>query len=184
MALTKTTPGTADIEAYLNGLTTVVADFLQTDSAGKISDGKFFLKRPGKLRWQYNPPVPVLIVGNGNTLSYVDLELNQVSRASADASLSAFLSRPHISFKSKDVNVVAFGSKAGATRISLQRPGHADEGTLTLVFDEHPLVLRKMEVVDSTGKTTIISFHNVRQGEQLSDQLFYVDEVKHMEKRR
>jgi outer membrane lipoprotein-sorting protein len=174
----------AAVEAYLNGLTTVVADFLQTASDGSVSGGKFFLKRPGKLRWQYDPPVPVLIVSNGNIISYQDLELNQVSRASADETLSAFLGRKVISFSAKDVEVTAFSSKSGLTKVSLQRPGHAEDGALTMIFEENPIRLKKMEIIDSTGKATTVSFHNVQQGLQLPDKLFYVDEVSRIEKKR
>src|SRR5476649_722580 len=67
------------VQTYLNKLTTVQADFLQISPEGNESTGKFFLSRPGKMRWQYNPPVPVLIIVSGGILSYYDAELDQIS---------------------------------------------------------------------------------------------------------
>ena len=53
------------IQDYLNGITTVTADFTQVAPDGSLTGGKFFLKRPGKMRWQYSPPTPLLMIADG-----------------------------------------------------------------------------------------------------------------------
>ncbi|MDE3060750.1 MAG: outer membrane lipoprotein carrier protein LolA, partial [Pseudomonadota bacterium] len=67
------------IEDYLSNLTTIVSDFTQVAPDGTLSTGKFYLKRPGKMRWQYNPPTPILMVSSGSELVYYDIELDQIT---------------------------------------------------------------------------------------------------------
>lgn len=63
------------VENYLNSISTIVADFTQVAPDGTLASGKFYLKRPGKMRWQYEPPTPVLIILNDWHFIYYDYEL-------------------------------------------------------------------------------------------------------------
>jgi outer membrane lipoprotein-sorting protein len=171
------------VEQYFNNLDTLVADFMQTDAAGSVGYGKFFLKRPGKLRWQYEPPIPILIVANGSTMAYQDFELNQVSHVSTDSNLAAFLTRPKISMSDKDLVIEHVSREAGLLKLTLRQKGKENEGAMTLIFDESPMQIRKMEVLDAIGKITSIAFSNPIFGQALPDNLFYIDEVGRMERR-
>src|SRR3546814_9698952 len=66
-------------EAYLNSIDALEARFSQVDSQNKRATGKIYLSRPGKLRFEYDPPVPVLIVANGRFLIHYDRELKTAS---------------------------------------------------------------------------------------------------------
>src|SRR3972149_6806408 len=68
----------ARIEKYLNNMRTMSAHFFQSTSGGG-AEGTLYLARPGRLRVEYSPPTPVLIVSDGNQVHYYDFELNQVS---------------------------------------------------------------------------------------------------------
>ena len=95
------------IENYLNKIITMSADFTQVDPDGNISTGIFYLKRPGKLRWQYNEPNIITIIANGTLITHYDEELDQVSHVSAGDSLLTFLTRLKIQF-TKDIAVKKF----------------------------------------------------------------------------
>ena len=66
--------------AALRGISTMRADFTQTDRSGQTVRGKMTLKRPGKIRFEYADDVPLLIVSNGKSLTMIDYEVNQVQR--------------------------------------------------------------------------------------------------------
>ena len=70
----------ARVETYLNGVRTLAANFIQVAPSGAISRGQFYLKRPGRLRFEYEPPASVLVVADGTYVNYFDVELGQLSQ--------------------------------------------------------------------------------------------------------
>jgi outer membrane lipoprotein-sorting protein len=161
-----------NVEQYLSGITTIVADFTQVAPDGAIVTGKFYLKRPRKMRWQYNPPTPILMVTRGNFLTYYDYELNQVSDIPLDDTLLGFLSKPNITFKDPAIEVLDAYSEPGFMEVSVIQRGKPDEGKLTLQFDTNPTSLRNMIVTDATGQTTSVALENARFGASLDDDVF------------
>ncbi|MFN7039365.1 MAG: LolA family protein [Alphaproteobacteria bacterium] len=165
------------IEAYLNNINTMVADFVQIDANGTELSGKFFLSRPGKLRWQYNPPSPILIVVNGSLLSHYDFDLDQISHVSAEDSLASFLTRKLIKLSS-DIKVNDLLTSKGTIRINLVKKGKEEEGELILIFNENPIELKKIELQDSVGQLTSISLYNIRKEIELPKDLFILKNPK------
>src|SRR4051812_43131466 len=70
----------AQVNAYIRAVTSMTADFAQTDRNGRVITGKLTLKQPGKIRFQYQKGVPLLIVGDGKALTMIDYEVRQVQR--------------------------------------------------------------------------------------------------------
>jgi len=171
-------------EQYLNDLHTVKASFKQIAPDGSVSFGKFFLKRPGKLRWQYDPPVPILIVANDHMLAYHDFELDQISHVPTESTLAGFMARERIRLGGDDLTVKEVVRGGGKLRITLHEAGRPEEGMLTLVFDEHPMKLRKLEILDATKQLTSVSFHEAEYGLALDDELFFVDYTKRLQRQR
>ncbi|SVE22237.1 uncharacterized protein METZ01_LOCUS475091, partial [marine metagenome] len=68
------------VESYLNSIKTLSAQFLQVDSEGNVTNGRLYLRRPGRIRFEYDDPSPLLIVADGFWLIFHDRELGQVSR--------------------------------------------------------------------------------------------------------
>lgn len=159
------------LEDYLSNMTTIVADFTQVAPDGSLTNGRFFLERPGKMRWQYNPPTPILMVSNGSELVYYDYELEQVSHIPLDSTLIGFLARPQIHFD-KDVGVVAFSEKSGVISVTLAQVEKPDEGKLELEFSDKPLTLRNMVVTDATQQVTTVSLNNARYGVKIDPENF------------
>lgn len=162
------------VEAYLNSLGTMVAEFMQTSPDGTVGYGRFFLSRPGKLRWQYDPPIPILIVVNGSVLAYHDYELDQVSHVPTSSSLVGLFARDRIDLH-KDLVVSNIMQGSGVVRLTLRQKGSEEEGALSLILDRDPMIIRKLEVVDATGQLTTIAFSKVQYGQELEDKLFTID---------
>jgi outer membrane lipoprotein-sorting protein len=186
MAAPPSTPGTpediAAINTYINNIQTLVADFTQVAPDGSIGYGRFFLKRPGRFRWQYDPPIPLLIVGNGKTLIYHDLELDQVSHVPARDNLASILAKPQLDI-SKDVKLQKIERRAGTLRLTISDKTAPKDGSLTLVFTKGPVALSQLEVVDATGNMTRLSLNNLTYGSEISDKLFTVDQATRLLKR-
>jgi len=158
-------------EDYLNGIRTMQADFLQVAPSGQESTGKFYLSRPGKIRWEYETPSRILIIVSGSLVSYYDYELNQVSHAPSGSSLAEFLAREKISL-SGDVKVLSVTEEFGLITITITQAKKPDEGNLTLIFSDSPMMLKKLIVIDAAGKETQVTFENPAFDLSLEKDLF------------
>ncbi|MBE0530733.1 MAG: outer membrane lipoprotein carrier protein LolA [Rhodospirillales bacterium] len=164
------------IENYLNGLKTLEARFLQVTSTGEYSEGRLHLARPGRLRIEYDPPVPVLIVANRGLLTYFDKELEQVSHVPLSSTPAGILVREKILLLSDEFMITGFERESQALRISLTRASDPQEGNLALVLADRPLELKKWMVTDAQGVTTTVSLLDARTGIELDPKLFeFVD---------
>ncbi len=165
-------PDIARVEAYLAGITTLTADFTQTAADGSVSKGKFFLKRPGKMRWQYAAPTPILLVSDGKSITYYDAELDQVSYIGVDETLAGFLAQKEIKLESPTTRLTQFESNAGTIRATMTQKAKPEEGSLTLVFSDNPVLIREMQIVDATGQTSRVVLTNPTFGTPLENELF------------
>jgi outer membrane lipoprotein-sorting protein len=163
------------LENYLGAITTMKADFLQIASTGEVARGMFYMRRPGKLRIDYAPPSPVLIVADGHRLIYYDKELETVNMVPIEDTLAAFLVREDVRF-SGDVTVTGFSHDGGLLRVVLARTSEPEGGSLALVFDDDPLRLRQWIVTDAQGTATRVSLADATFGIELADSLFEVAE--------
>jgi outer membrane lipoprotein-sorting protein len=160
------------VENYLTDMKTIVADFTQIAPDGTLASGKFFLKRPKQMRWQYAPPTPILMVTRGNYLTYYDYELDQVSDIPLDDTLLGFLSKKEISFSDEMVEITEVTSIDEEVRISLIKKDAPEEGKLVLEFSDSPLKLENFIITDTTGQTTTVSLQNSRFNIDLDDEVF------------
>ena len=164
------------IEAYLNSLDTVRAKFLQFASDGSYSQGMLYVQRPGKMRIQYDPPVPVLIVATGTLLIYHDTELGQVSHMFLSQSPLAIILREKVSLLGKDVIITKLERDPGVLRLTVARADDPLEGRITLVFSSDPMILKKWTVIDAQGVKTTVSLQGARFGMDLDPELFVFHE--------
>lgn len=164
----------ARVESYLNGIRTLRARFLQVAENGASAEGDIMISRPGRMRIEYDPPSPHLIVANGSFLIYHEKKLNQTSYLPLSSSLAGFLVRDTIRL-SGDVVVTGFEQQKGVVRVTLVKGDEADAGQLTLVFSDDPLQLRQWTVIDGQGSLTRISLVNPQFGVPLDKKLFVFD---------
>ena len=162
------------VEAYLNSVRSLAADFVQIGPNGETAKGKVYLRRPGKLRFEYAPPSPLLLVADGRWLVLEDKELEHVDRWPVGDTPLAVLVADQVDLDGP-VQVARVRREGGVIRLTLIDPKRADEGHITLIFNETPLELRQWEVHDAQGGVTHVSLHEPQVNVQLADRLFHYD---------
>ena len=174
----------ASVEAYLSGINSIVANFTQESADGSTGGGKFFMKRPGKMRWQYNPPTPILLVSDGKVVTYYDAGLDQVTYISVDDTLAQFLARKDIKFDSESTRVTKFSHVDGLISITIVQSKKPSDGSLTLEFTDKPINIRDMVATDATGNATTVRFADAQFGPVLDDKLFVFEDPRGVNHRR
>ena len=159
-------------ETYLNALTTLKARFLQVTDLGHTRQGTFSLKRPGKMRIDYDAPIKDFVVADGKFVYFWDAELKQQQNAPIGSTMADVILRPELKL-SGDVTVTDVQRDAGVVDIGLVDSKEPGKGKLTLVFEENPFQLRKWKVLDATGATTEVSLSDLQPGAKLDDEQFY-----------
>jgi outer membrane lipoprotein-sorting protein len=164
------------IEAYFSGVRSMRARFLQAASTGQMAEGSVALQRPGRMRIEYDPPVPVLIVADGTWLIYHDRQLNQISYLPLGSTPAGILVEDKIDLDGGALTITDFNRAAGVIRLTVVRTASPADGSLTLVFSESPLELRQWRVVDAQGVATTVSLLEIVTGVRLDPELFrFVD---------
>ena len=164
------------VEAYLNNLKTLNARFLQVTSTGGYSEGELFISRPGKMRIEYKPPVPILIIADGHWLIYNDKELEQVNYVDLKSTPAGVLVAEKVSFTDGDYRVAKIQRRANTLRLLVTKKEDEAEGAVTLIFSDSPLVLKKWAITDAQGVQTTISLLGTRFGVPLDPKLFEFDD--------
>ncbi|MCB2102012.1 MAG: outer membrane lipoprotein carrier protein LolA [Rhodobacterales bacterium] len=162
----------ARVESYLNGLVTLESRFLQASSNGGFAEGTLYLNRPGRMRIQYDPPSPILMVADGRFLIYYDKKLEQVSYLGLDSTPAGILLDDTVSLSDGRVIITGMERGKGTLNISLVRAEDPLSGHLTLTFEEKPLALKKWFVVDAQGLVTTVSLLDPHTGVTLDPDLF------------
>ena len=165
----------ARVEDYLNGLDTIQSRFVQANPDGSYSEGIMYLERPGKLRFEYDPPDTYLIIAADNWFMYVDRVLGQPTYLPLEKTPAHFFLRPSFSFHG-DLRVTSLHRGDNVIRIELIQASEPDMGQVMLIFTETPLELRKFRVIDAQGGLTDTTLINPRFGVPLSNRLFEYSE--------
>jgi outer membrane lipoprotein-sorting protein len=161
----------ARVEAYLDGLRAMKAHFLQVAPNGAMSQGTVWLDRPGRMRFQYDPPSPLLLVAGHGLVVFHDKSLNQTTNIPIGQTPLGILLADHVHLGG-DVTVTGMQRQPGQLQVSLVRTGSPGDGTLTLVFADNPLALRQWTVTDAQRQQTTVTLYNVETGGQFDQKLF------------
>lgn len=158
-------------EAYLDALSTLKARFIQTGPDGQQIAGNFYLSRPGRMRFEYDPPVTDFIVADGTFIYYYDGEMKQTSNAPISHSLADFFLRPDLKL-SGNISVGDVQRGGNLLQITLTQTDDPLAGSLILGLTENPMSLKKWRVVDAQGLVTEIELFDSKTGIGLDRDLF------------
>jgi len=159
------------IQAYLNGITTLKAHFVQVAPNGALSQGTAWLDRPGRMRFQYDPPSPLLLVAGHGEVVFHDASLNQTTNIPLGLTPLGILLADHISLTG-NVTVTGIRRLPGQIQITLVRTARPTDGSLTLTLSDTPLTLRQWTIVDAQGKQTTVTLTNIELGGRFDQNLF------------
>ena len=161
----------ARVEAYLNGVKSFSARFLQVDNAGNVVQGQLYMRRPGRLRFEYDAPSPLLLVADGVWLVLHDRELEQINRFPLyETPLSVLVDDP-VNLRER-VEVVEVEEGLGVLRLKIIDRELPDEGWMGVTFTEPPLLLRQWKIKDAQGGITALSLTDIRVNQKLDPKLF------------
>ncbi|MDC0431782.1 outer membrane lipoprotein carrier protein LolA [Paracoccaceae bacterium] len=163
-----------DLSAYLNGITTAEFEFSQINDDGSVSQGKIYIKRPGRMRFEYNPPNNALVLASAGRLAIFDDKGNQdpVIYPLKRTPLAIILAK-NIDLASSPM-VVGHEVERAVTVVSVEDPGHPDQGRVELVFIGPEPVLRQWVVRDASGGTTTMILGDFQTGMALGSSLFNI----------
>ena len=161
----------AEVLAYLNGLKTVTARFMQVGPDGSVRTGTAIVQRPGKMRFQYDKPNPQLLVAGFGLLVYHDPDLNQTSNIPLASTPLGILLAKHIRFDG-DVKLLRVTTPPGEIQVTLAKVGKEAQGHITLVFSTNPIELRQWRITDAQDRITQVSLYDLKKAAPFPDKTF------------
>jgi outer membrane lipoprotein-sorting protein len=165
------------ISNYLNGVTTLEGTFVQIDHDGELSEGLFYMRRPGRIRFEYKPPNPALVIADGTWVGVYDTRLNTLDRIPLGSTPLDLLLSERVDLRS-DNAIRSIERAPGLMRVTAIDPDAPDQGSITMVFAEAPLELRQWIVIDAQGLTTTVALSEMRSNVKLDPKLFFIEDPK------
>jgi outer membrane lipoprotein-sorting protein len=159
------------ISKFMNSFQSLRGDFVQTSARGQKARGIVLISKPGKMRFEYEPPNPLVVIADGRWLTIK----NKVKERGDQYPLSSTPLRLVVSPKvdlMKETVIVGFDSKDGLTSVAFQDKKTSVGGYLVLVFDEQANMLQQWIVVDGKGRKTTVELANVEFGGKFDPKLF------------
>jgi outer membrane lipoprotein-sorting protein len=162
-----------EISTYINGFTTLQGDFTQVSPKGKMSKGIFYISKPGKMRFEYAPPNPFLIVADGKWLTVKNRKKEKGDQYPLSQTPLRLVLNQGVDLI-RDTNILAYEEVDGLATLTLEDKDDVLGGKLILVFDRKRQALQQWIVVDSKGRQTTVSLENIVAGIDPDPKLFVV----------
>jgi outer membrane lipoprotein-sorting protein len=151
------------IQAYLNNIKVINGVFEQTNPDGSTSTGKIWLSRPGKMRFEYDPPTKMLIVCDGDFIEVNDGAANDIQFVAVKDTPAWLILRDGITL-SGDVTVTHFERGQKSFRVTVIQNNDKSDSALTMVFSDTPLLLKQWTVSDPQRGNTSVSLLDLKEG--------------------
>ncbi|MBQ0823566.1 outer-membrane lipoprotein carrier protein LolA [Microvirga sp. HBU67558] len=164
----------ARANAYFTNLTTLVADFTQMGGDGRRQGGTLYLQRPGRVRFEYDPPATLEVIADGRSVAVRDRKLATQDLYSISQTPLKFLLREQVNL-GQDIRITGIASDGDGVRISLE-----DSSTLggtsriVLVFDGQVETLNQWRIVDAQGFQTVVMLGKSERGRRIDQDLFKI----------
>ncbi|MDW3180716.1 MULTISPECIES: LolA family protein [unclassified Roseobacter] len=160
------------ISTYLNGLKTAQGAFTQINDDGSISSGTLYISRPGKMRFEYDPPEQALVLASANAVVIIDNKSNQPPETYplSRTPLSLILARQVNLGQARMVTGHDFDGTA--TIVTAQDPKNTEYGTIEMSFTDNPVQLRQWVINDANGGRTTVILGEFETGVRLQNRLF------------
>ena len=153
----------ARVNAYLNSLDLAQGSFVQISPNGETSDGQFFIRRPGRIRFEYTPPNPTLVVSDGVWVVVFDLRTCDQQTVPLNQTPLDLLLRERVNLSTEGA-VRNIEKDGGQLRITAINPKDPDQGSMTMIFSDNPLELRQWVVTDAQGQATTVILNSMQRG--------------------
>jgi outer membrane lipoprotein-sorting protein len=158
------------IENYLNSFKNFAAEFEQND-IDHVCRGTLKISKPGKFRWEYDDG-KLLIISTGDTIIYVDNELDNVHYIASDDTIAKFLSQEKISFLNDEYAVEKVVAHDGEVMLMIKSNKENELGKINLGFSIKPISLKTIEVIDANDNLVHLNIKNITYPEKFDSELF------------
>jgi outer membrane lipoprotein-sorting protein len=163
--------GVPQIEQYVNSLRTVKARFVQSNPNGSIAQGTLYVRRPGRMRFEYDPPSQLKIVADGYQVTMWDPATKDFGQWPIGWTAASFLAKEPFSL-SGDLRVEKLDRVNGLIEATISQAKKPQDGKMVVRFAENPLALRGWTIIDSRGQQVSVALSDLQTGMQLADSLF------------
>lgn len=159
-------------QTYMNTMRSVRGRFAETGPRGQRSQGAFYLRRPGRMRFEYDAPSRLVVVADGTFIHRWDPRLEAYQRVPTNQTPLSLLLGESASFTSRYIRIDDVSATSDGVQIRLRDTRRLREGSLTLVFGGSPYRLREWTVRDAQGAATRVQLATINAAEGLADSLF------------
>jgi outer membrane lipoprotein-sorting protein len=164
----------SDITAKLSSIDTMDGEFIQFNPNGDQLQGRFYISRPGRVRFQYDPPTTVSVIADGKSVLVFDKKLQTYDIWPLSQTPLRLLLDKNLDLAATD-KVTRVGLAPDLVEVELQDETRFSAGTLNLIFDQNTYELRQWTVTDQQGLQTMVALYNVETGKPLDSELFKID---------
>ena len=172
----------ARVDAALNGTGSFSGRFTQYGADGSVATGTVELQRPGKVRFEYDAPNPLLIVSDGVTLVQHDKALETFDRVPLSATPLNYFLKEDVDLAA-DTEVIAFQKLPGEWRVTARDGSGELDGTITMVFDPATLALSQWVIMDEFGGRTTVQLSDLRYNARIDPRRFILREDSRRDRR-
>jgi len=166
--------GIPEVESYFNSIRTLQARFVQTNPNGSVVQGTLFVSRPGKMRFEYDPPSQLKIVADGLQVTMWDPASRDFGQWPIGWTAASFLVKEPLKL-SGDLTVEKNQRANGYLELTLVQARKPEEGKVVVRLAENPLVLRGWSILDTRGNKVDVTLTDLKTGIQLAASLFKYD---------
>ena len=166
--------GAPEIEQYINSIRTFQARFVQNNPNGSIVQGTLYVRRPGRMRFQYDPPSQLKIVADGSQVTLWDPRTRDFGQWPIGWTAASFLVKEPFRL-SGDITLQSLQRTGDGLQLTMVQTKKPQEGQIIVRLAENPLALRGWTIIDNRGNKVDVALSNVQTGIQLADSLFKYD---------
>lgn len=166
-------PAPQQIADHFSKVKTMTGEFVQFGPKGEQTGGKFFIERPGKIRFNYEKPSPIRVVADGKTVMVANVKLKSEELYPLDKTPLKLLLDERIDLSGNKVKDVR--QEADLTTIVLGDKSLFGKSTIKMMFDPKTFELRQWTITDEQGKDTTVMIFNVKQDVKFDDKVFFID---------
>ena len=162
------------ISQYMNGLQTAQGGFTQINADGTLSTGQIYIKRPGRIRFEYNAPDNSLVMAGGGQVAIFDPKSNNgPDRYPLNQTPLKIILERNVNFGQARM-VTGHTSDGTTTTVTAQDPDHPEYGNIQMVFTANPTELRQWIVTDDVGSQTTVILNDMVAGGSIGDIKFNI----------
>ncbi len=165
------------VSSFFNGFQTLTGQFVQVGPRGNISNGVFYISKPGKMRFEYNPPSPYLIVSDGTWVVIMNRKNKRTDHYPLSSTPLQLVLSKNVDLI-KQARILEVKNEEGSIHLTLAAKNKAVPGRLTLTFNEKKSEIEQWAVIDGEGRRTTISLSEMSSGGDHSASLFKVKRPK------